>query len=317
MTIASAKYYRRLNTLHSLLLLITMLGLLALVGWLFAGFEGVIWAIVMALIIIISARSFSPGYILSLYHARLIYPDQAPQLYNMLYKLSNKAGIKHLPVLYYLPSQVLNAFTIGLKKDTCIVINDGLLRKLNYRELEAVLAHEISHIHNNDLWVMLIADILSRLTSILALCGYLIILFFLPFMLFYQQLIPWLLLIILVLAPNFSALLQLALSRTREYNADLVAAQLTGDPLGLATALKKIEYYQHNWIERLFLPGHKVPDPSLLRSHPSTQSRIDRLEEIAKDFAQYQENQEVNIFSNWPESAPIHKPKRRISGLWY
>ena len=317
MNIPSANYYWRQNLLHSLLLLLAMLGLLALIGWLVAGPEGAIWASAMVLLIVVSGSRASPYFILQLYHARLINPGQAPRLYNMLDQLVDKAGIEYTPALYYLPSQVLNAFTMGLKKDTCIVISDGMLRNLNSRELAAVLAHEISHIRNHDLWVMLVADVLSRLTSLLALCGHLLILLYLPVLILSIQPVPWLLLIILVLAPNISALLQLALSRTREYSADLVAAQLTGDPLGLAEALQKIEYYQHNWIERLLLPGHRVLDPSLLRSHPTTKSRVVRLNNIARDFVQHPARFEKQYSDGWLEPAPTQKPKRRISGLWY
>ncbi|MCU7801147.1 MAG: M48 family metalloprotease [gamma proteobacterium symbiont of Lucinoma myriamae] len=317
MNIPSAKSYQHQNYLHSLLLLIAMLGLLALIGFSVAGPAGVLGAFAIFLLIIITGPRVSSRFILSLYRARLIHPEQAPELYNGFYKLVDKAQIKYPPALYYLPSQVLNTFTVGLKKDTCIVISDGLLRCLDNRELTAVLAHEISHIRNHDLWVMFIADVLSRLTSLLALSGYLLILLYLPMLILYEQLVPWLLLIILVLAPNISALLQLALSRTREYSADLVAAQLTGDPLGLASALNKLEYYQHSWIERILLPGHKVPDPSLLRSHPTTQSRIRRLNDIAQEFPQHSGIFNTDDTDTWLDTAPKKNPRRRISGLWY
>ena len=287
MNIPSAQHYRQHNYWQSVLLLLAMLGLLALIGWLVAGPEGLFWALAVVFLIVISGPRVSPYFILHLYRARLIHPEQAPQLYHIFYKLADKAGIDFMPALYYLPSQVLNTFTIGLKKDTCIVISDGLLRSLNTRELTAVLAHEISHIRNHDLWVMFFADVLSRLTSFLSLCGYLLIILYLPMLIFSEQIIPWFLLVILVLAPNLSALLQLALSRTREYSADLVAAQLTGDPLGLASALNKLDYYQHGWIERIILPEHRVPVPSLLRTHPTTQSRIRRLNNIAREFAEH------------------------------
>ncbi len=79
------------------------------------------------------------------------------------------------------------------------------------------------------------------------------------------------------------ALLQLALARTREFDADLEAAQLTGDPAGLASALAKLEYYHHGGFERLFLPSRRLPEPSLLRTHPPTAGRIERLRALAGD----------------------------------
>ncbi|MCW9014066.1 MAG: zinc metalloprotease HtpX [Gammaproteobacteria bacterium] len=317
MDIPSAKYYQRQNTLHSLLLLSAMLGLLALIGWLVAGSDGLLLAFAVGIVIIISGPRISPFFILQLYRAQPISSQQAPQLYAILYQLADRAKLEHLPALYYFPSQVMNAFTLGLKKDTCIVISDGMLRQLNHRELTAVLAHEVSHIRNRDLRVMLIADVLSRLTSLLALAGYLLILLYLPVLIISQQPIPWLLLLMLVLAPNISALLQLALSRTREYSADLVASQLTGDPAGLAAALIKIEHYQNGWIERLIAPGRRLPDPSLLRSHPATQQRIYRLKKLATDAAHKPLTKSHDVLKNWRPSIPVDKPRRRISGLWY
>lgn len=316
MSIYSAKQYQRHNYLQSVLLLLAMLGLLAFIGHLIAGITGALMAAIMVLIILIAGPRFSPYFILRLYRAQLISPAQSPYLYDISSQLAQKAGIEFEPTLYYLPSQVINAFTIGLRKDACIVISDGMLRKLNKRELIAVLAHEISHISNHDLFVMWVADVLSRLTSILALCGYLLILFYLPLLILYQQFIPWLLMLILIMAPYLSSFLQLALSRTREYNADLAAAQLTSDPMGLASALKKIDYYQHNWFERIFFPARQVPDPSLLRTHPTLHSRIKRLNNLAKEMS-YQSRSESQYLNHWLDQTPREKPRRRISGLWY
>ena len=316
MTTHSAEHYQRQNYLQSFLLLLTMSILVTLVGALIAGMQGVLWAIALVLMIILAGPRISPYFILRLYRARLILPEQAPHLYELNKQLSNKAGIEFQPTLYYLPSEIINAFTIGLHKDACIVISDGMLRTLNEREFTGVLAHEISHIRNRDLMVMLIADVLSRLTSMLALFGYLLILVYLPVFILSQQLIPWLLMLILVMAPYLSSFLQLALSRTREYNADLVAARLTGDPLGLASALIKIDYYQHSWMERILFPYRRVPDPSLLRTHPTIESRIERLKEIAKDF-NVQSSSGNSFPTRWLQSIPASKPRRRISGLWY
>ena len=316
MTTHSARHYQLQNYLQSFLLLLTMLILVTLIGTLIAGMQGALWAIAIVLMIILAGPRISPYFILRLYRARLILPEQAPHLYELNEQLAKKAGIEFQPALYYLPSQIINAFTIGLQKDACIVISDGMLRTLNEREFTGVLAHEISHIRNHDLMVMLIADVLSRLTSMLALFGYLLILVYLPVFILSQQLIPWLLMLILVTAPYLSSFLQLALSRTREYNADLVASQLTGDPMGLASALRKIDYYQHNWMERIFFPYRRVPDPSLLRTHPTIESRIKRLKEIAKDFNVWTEF-DRQYPTHWMQSGPASKPRRRMSGLWY
>ena len=313
----SAKHYQRQNLWHSLLLIAGMLGLLSLIGWLVAGKEGFFWAITMGLIIIISGPRISPHLILQLYRALPITHQQAPALYEVFHQLVQRASLDYTPRLYYLPSQVINAFTLGLNKDSCIVISHGMLQHLDGRELTAVLAHEISHVRNRDLWVLLVADVLSRLTHLLALCGYLLILFYLPLLVYNQQSIPWLLLLALILAPNISAFLQLALSRTREYNADIAAIQLTGDPSGLISALGKIEQYQHGWIEKLIMPGKRIPDPSLLRTHPDTKSRIKILEKIAEDFPPPSTILKNRPIDSWINSRFETRPRRRITGLWH
>ena len=317
MTTRSAKYYQLQNYLQSFFLLFAMLALLAFIGALVAGKEGALWATAMVLILVMIGPRLSPFFILRLYQAKLVHPSHAPHLYSIVNELAHRAEIDYSPTIFYIPSQVINAFTIGMKKDTCIVISDAMLRTLNEREITGVLAHEVSHIRNHDLFVMMIADVLSRLTSILALLGYLLILVYLPALLIYEQSIPWLLLLILIFAPNLSAFLQLALSRTREYNADLVAAELTADPLGLASALKKIDYYQHGWFERIFWPARRVPEPSMLRTHPTMKNRIKRLIDIAQDYAQTGQYFSSHYSNHWLKPTSLKKPGKRISGLWY
>ena len=255
--------------------------------------------------------------LLRLYGARQLYLDEIPSLYQILHTLVQRAGMQAVPVMYYLPSRVMNAFSLGGRNDTAIVVSDGLLRHLNQRELYAVLAHEISHIRNHDLKVLALADVISRLTSIMSLTGYLLILVYIPANIFAGQPIPWFLLLVLMIAPNISALLQLGLSRTREYVADQDAVQLTGDPQGLMSALDKIEHYQGGWIERVFMPNRRLPDPSLLRTHPLTEERIKRLYELAQqqpDIDQYQPYNEI-LTHKLPQ--PGQRPRRRYNGLWY
>jgi heat shock protein HtpX len=137
----------------------------------------------------------------------------------------------------------------------------------------------------------------------------------LPLFIIQGENIPWLLLLLLIIAPNLSALMQLALSRTREFSADMQAIKLTGDPQGLISALSKIEYYQKNWFEQLLSPSVRVPNPSLLRTHPHTKKRIRRLQKIAQH--------DHNPFIHETQIHPLyHKlsqraPRRRISGLWH
>lgn len=201
-----------------------------------------------------------------------------------------------------------------------IGITDGLIRSLDTREITGVLAHEVSHIRSNDMLVMSIADMFSRMTSSFALIGQIFLFINLPLLLLGVVNISWLLIIILLLAPVISTLAQLGLSRTREYDADLNAARSTADPAGLASALVKIEQVQGGWIARLLLPGRGIPEPSILRTHPPTEERVRRLLTF---------NQEANrhsSFHHWvttPHDQNLsasrikRKPGWHITGLWH
>jgi heat shock protein HtpX len=107
----------------------------------------------------------------------------------------------------------------------------------------------------------------------------------LPLVLMGGHALPWPPLILLLVAPSISTLFQLALSRTREFDADLDGAELTGDPAGLASALQKLERYQGGLLESVMLPGRKIPDPSLLRTHPKTEERVRRLLSLSKELS--------------------------------
>lgn len=318
MSISTSHRYRLQNYLHTTLLLLGMLGLLALIGGMIAGRVGVIWSLLAGFLIFITAPRLPSRFLLRLYGAKQLFRDEIPTLYHLLLKLAQRAGLETLPAIYYLPSRVMNAFSLGSGRDTAIVVSDGLLRHLNQREINAVLAHEISHIRNHDLIVLALADVISRLTSLMSLTGYLLILVYIPANIITGEPIPWFLLILLMIAPNISALLQLGLSRTREYVADQEAVKLTDDPQGLISALDKIEHYQGGWLERVFMPNRRMPDPSLLRTHPLTEERVKRLYELAQ-----QQSENTNqpwrhddvLIHSMPK--PQKKPRRRINGLWY
>ena len=265
------------NRLQSIVLLLVMAGFLMLLGMLLWGRDGIWMMLTVGVVGVLMNPSISPRLVMRLYDARLLAPEQAPDLHDILLALSRRAGLQQVPVLYYIPSSMLNAFAVGNQQQSAIAVTDGLLRQLDRRELTGVLAHEISHVRNNDLWVMGLADMFSRTTSTLSLMGQFLLLLNLPLILLSGVVISWFAILLLVFAPTLSALAQLALSRTREFDADLGAAWLTGDPEGLALALAKIEKIQGGWMERIFLPGRRVPEPSILRTHPDTRERIARL----------------------------------------
>lgn len=222
--------------------------------------------------------------------------------------------------MYYVPSQMLNAFAVGTRKHAAIAVTDGLVRQLDMRELVGVVAHEISHVRNNDLWVMGLADMFSRTTSILSLIGQFLLFLNLPLILLSQVTVNWFAIFLLIFAPNLSALAQLALARTREFDADLNAARLTGDPDGLASALVKIERAQGGWMERILMPNRRVPVPSLLRTHPETEERVRRLMELKPEL----QSAEI-LLAGEPDfdryavfGKPVSRPPRRhIGGLWH
>ena len=125
---------------------------------------------------------------------------------------------------------------------------------------------------------MAFADMVSRFTSFMSTVGLIsLVLNLLGFAGGYGAQVPWLAVLVLLAAPTVGGLLQMALSRTREFDADLEAAMLTGDPDGLASALTKLERAQSRLWEGLVLPGGRIPDPSILRSHPATADRVARL----------------------------------------
>jgi heat shock protein HtpX len=167
---------------------------------------------------------------------------------------------------------------------------------------------------------MTLADLVSRITHALSLVGQLLVLINLPLFLLNEATLSWLAILLLIFAPTLSALLQLALSRTREFDADLSAVDLTGDPQGLASALIKLEQ-QGGFLERLLMPGRHDPEPSLLRTHPRTEERIQRLLSLSSTPS-------MNIFptsiareDSFPLpkhfSAVKRKPCWHISGLWH
>ena len=273
--------HRLRNALHTALLLLAMAGLAGFLGWALFGTTAVLWAALIGPVVIAFAREVSPAFIMRFARAKEIAPEDAPKLYGVVRALAARAGLERAPRLYWLPSKVLNAFAAGSRRDAAIALSDGMLRTLDGRELAGVLAHETAHLRANDIRVMTLAALVGRLTSMLSVLGQLMVLVLVPLALVTSLEVPWLALLALVFAPWLSMLLQLALARTREYDADVGAAELGGDPRGLALALGKLERLQGGWMERMFM----ARAPSWLRTHPATAERIRRLLEIERDLA--------------------------------
>jgi heat shock protein HtpX len=307
-----------LNYLHICILFICMTAIMSFLGYLIAGIEGVLWAIFMGLLIILISPKLSPGFIFSLYKARRLTVANAPGLYRMISDLSDRANLAQPPELYYVPSQIMNAFSIGTPENAAIGVSDALLNTLSTRELVGVLAHEISHIQHNDLRLMSYADIISRITNSFSLAGLLLVLINLPLHLLGMVTISWFALAVLIITPGMMGVLQSSLSRIREFEADLQAAALTGDPEGLARALGRFEFNETSSYDLLARSGHGATVPSILRTHPATEERIKRLlsSEVPKTKTlEYETDASIEIPVGYKKS--IRKPRWHIGGIWY
>jgi len=306
------------NAVHSVLLLGGMGLLLGVCAGSVWGLEGAFWAMVGGLLGFLLSPSVAPEWVMQAYRARPISRAQWPEGVALIERLAQRAELERVPRLYYLGSPLINSFAVGSPDRAAIAVTAGMLRTLDWRELAGVLAHELSHIRNNDLWLMGLADAMSRLTSLMAFFGIFLFFFNLPLMALGYAGMPWLAIFLLIFAPTIGSLLQLALSRAREFDADLEAASLTRDPAGLASALKKLERYQGRYWEEILLPGRRMPEPSLLRTHPPTEERIERLMSLyEEEHVPFVEPEPVGQL-RWIAGDPFgQRPRWRWPGVWY
>lgn len=272
--------HRFRENIQSFLYVLLMILLFAMIGLLISGLTGLFMAIAFICMFSVVTPRVSPFLIFRRYRGRLLSPQDAPDLYRITGDLAERAGLEKVPHLFYLPVSVMNAFTVGNRREAAIGITEGLLRALNSRELTGVLAHEMSHVKHNDLWIMNLAENLSWFTRLFSLLGQWLLIFFLPFLLIGSSGVTITMAVgigLLISAPYFSFRLKLALSRTRELKADAGAVQLAGDGLGLASALQKIQFRTQNLFDFFFIPGRRSQAPHEMQSHPDTEERIQRL----------------------------------------
>ncbi len=316
---AQSEHHRR-NFIQSIALIAGMGLILALATWMMWGLAGVIGAIVVLTGLVFLGPHLPPGAVMRLYRAQKIAPDVDNQLNALLNVLAHRAELPNRPDLYVIPSLTINAFAAGSASHSAVAVTEGLLRRMSMREISGVLAHELSHIRNNDLWVLGIADIVTRFLQILSYVALGLALMNIVAAIDGHQYVSWWLVALLYLSPLASSLLQLGLSRAREFDADLEAAALTGDPTGLAGALKNLEQHTgHFWEDLMFpVPARRVPQPSLLRSHPTTEARIDRLMAMSDlprlDPIIIAEEPMVSLVGFGPIEM---RPRYRWPGLWF
>lgn len=309
--------HRLRNLTQSLLLGCGMALVLGLAAGMLWGLAGIIVAFLTIGFVATYAPRLPARLVMRVYRAK---PAPDGQITQILQELSARAELPQVPALYVVPSMTLNAFATGTSQDPAIAVTEGLLRNLTMREITGVLAHEVGHIRNGDLWLMNLADIITRLVQPMSYVAIALAALNAFAILRDDVTYSWTAIALLYLSPAICSLLQLALSRTREFDADLEAASITGDAMGLASALRRLDNTTGSMFEDLTLPvpGRQVPQPSMLRTHPATEERIERLLALAP-----QPLQPPIIVIDEPMVSlvgfgPIEmRPRYRWPGLWY
>jgi len=241
--------------------------LLAATGWLLGGAAGALVALAAVGLGLLMGQA-APDWALRSMGARPLGSRDAPELVGMLADLSRRAGLASVPRLHVLPRRDLQAFAAGEGDRAAVALSAGLLETLTPREVAAVLAHEVSHLSARDTRLMRLAGGAAAAVRTLSLAALMLAFLAAP--------VPGLML--LALAPLAADLLWLRLSREREYAADAGAAELTGDPEGLARALGVLSRVQgEGWEAQARAPLLS----RWLRTHPFTRERIRRLMELA------------------------------------
>jgi len=270
------------NLVQMALLLATLAILIALTFWAIWGATGVLVGLLIVAGGTALALRLNPESVMHLYGARAPEPGTQTQAAGLAAELAQRAQLVRAPKIYVIPSGMLSAFSAGTSEQSCIALTEGVLRQLTMREIADVLAHEIAHIRNGDLALMSVADVVSRLVQGLYYLGLFLLALNLFRILVDEELISWWAIAILVAAPAGMNLLQLSLSKQREFDADRTAALLTGDPLGLASAITRLDTSTGHVIDDILppVPARRVPQPSMLRCHPAANLRVARLRKL-------------------------------------
>ncbi len=275
------------NTFKTAFLLTALTLLLMFLGRVFAGEQGMVIALVLAGVMNFVAYFFSDKIALATYRAQAVTREQLPRVYQVVERLTQKAGLP-MPKIYVIPTESPNAFATGRNpQHASVAVTQGILNLLNDEELEGVLAHELGHVNNRDILISSIAATLAGAITYLGQMGRFAMIFGGTGGDRDERRGGGLgALLMLILAPIAAMLIQLAVSRSREYHADETGAQLTGNPYALASALAKLDTYSKRLpmaaspsTAHLFIiqPVLGVDVGSLFSTHPPIAKRIERL----------------------------------------
>lgn len=276
-----------MNYIKTAALLAVLTALLVLLGNVLGGRNGATVALMFAGVMNFVSYWFSDKIVLAMYGAKPVSEADAPALYRTVRDLTLKAGMP-MPKVYIMNNDTPNAFATGRNPDhAAVAVTSGIMSLLSREELAGVIGHELSHIRNRDILIATIAATIAGAIS------------YLSHMAYYASLFggsrdddrgsnPLVSIATMIIAPIAAMIIQMAISRSREYGADEGGASLTGNPLYLADALRKLEYYN----KRIPLPGDNgatahmfIVSPlsgkslvKLFSTHPPTEERIKRLE---------------------------------------
>lgn len=284
-----------MNTFKSTLLLVILTLVLIFIGDWFGGRNGMVLAFLLSVVFNFGTYFYSDKLALRMYNAQPVTREQLPRAYAAVERLTQKQGLP-MPKIYVLPTESPNAFATGRNpQHASVAVTHGILELLNDEELEGVLAHELGHVRNRDILTSSIAATLAGAITMIARMGY------------WASLFGGYggdsrdrnrggglgALFMIILAPIAASLIQLAISRSREYEADATGAHVTGNPYALASALQKLDAYSRRipmqaspTTAHLFIVAPLLGSggfANLFSTHPPIKDRIRRL--IGRDFA--------------------------------
>lgn len=278
------------NSLRTVFLMTLTMVLLMLVGQVLGGSTGLVIAFVVAMVMNFVSYWKSDKMVLRMYDAQQVDRSSHPGLFNMIEELAQKAGLP-MPAVYIIPQRQPNAFATGRNpENAAVAVTQGVLEVLDERELRGVIAHELAHIESRDILTQTVVTTVVSALTMLAHFAY-----FIPIGGSDRGSNPLVMLLVLITAPIAATMLQAAISRTREYEADRLGAEISGEPGKLASALQSIERAAekipmnvsdtakrstaHMFPVNPFSGGRFM---SLFSSHPDTADRVERLNHMAR-----------------------------------